>query len=129
MRVIHIPTSVCALAFVACLVIGGSLPSSLAAEDGAAPASGVVSPSNPIEQALTDIKSEEAAVRSVVAVLIEQGNASLIPNLDAIRAEANHATRQAIKPVIDLLKNHANLTSEQPDIRRLGVVNLGGSNT
>jgi len=83
---------------------------------------------NPIEQALIDIKSEDAAVRSAAAaLLIEKGDASLLATLDAIRAEADRATRQAIKPVIDLLKNHANLTSDQPDTRRSAAADLVGT--
>ena len=102
-------------------------PALAAAEEGQA-----VSPTpqsaNPIEQALIDIKSEDAAVRSAAAaLLIEKGDASLLATLDAIRAEADRSTRQAIKPVIDLLKNHANLTSEQPDTRRSAAADLVGT--
>ncbi|MEK6585806.1 MAG: hypothetical protein AABZ24_05620, partial [Nitrospirota bacterium] len=83
---------------------------------------------SPIEQALLDIKSEDAAVRSAAAaLLIEKGDASLLSALDAIRAEADRATRQAIKPVIDLLKNHANLTSAQSDTRRSAAADLVGT--
>jgi len=83
---------------------------------------------SPIEQALLDIKSEDAAVRSAAAaLLIEKGDASLLSALDAIRAEADRATRQAIKPVIDLLKNHANLTSDQSDTRRSAAADLVGT--
>ena len=64
---------------------------------------------------------------AAAAVLIEQGDASLLPTLDAIRAEADRATRQAIKPVIDLLKNHANLTSAQSDTRRSAAADLVGT--
>ena len=128
MRVAHILSAVCVLALVAFLAIGGSLPSALVAEDGVPPASGPVSPSTPIEQALLDITSEDAAVRSAAAaLLIAQGDASLLPKLDAIRAEADRATRQAIKPVIDLLKNHANLTSAQADTRRSAAADLVGT--
>ncbi len=88
-------------------------------------AAGAVSP---IEQALLDITSEDAAVRSTAAaLLIAQGDASLLPKLDAIRAEADRATRQALKPVIDLLKNHANLTSAQSDTRRSAAADLVGT--
>ena len=83
---------------------------------------------SPIEQALLDIKSEDAGVRSAAAaLLIEKGDASLLSALDAIRAEADRATRQAIKPVIDLLKNHANLTSDQSDTRRSAAADLVGT--
>ncbi len=58
---------------------------------------------------------------------LRQGDASLLPKLDAIRAEADRATRQALKPVIDLLKNHANLTSAQSDTRRSAAADLVGT--
>lgn len=83
---------------------------------------------DPIEQALIDIKSDDAAVRSAAAaLLIEKGDASLLPTLDEIRADADRATRQAIKPVIDLLKNHANLASEQSNTRRSAAADLVGT--
>ncbi|MDH4250131.1 MAG: urea ABC transporter permease subunit UrtB [Nitrospira sp.] len=88
----------------------------------------VAGAASPIGQALLDIKSEDAAVRSAAAaLLIEKGDASLLSALDAIRAEADRATRQAIKPVIDLLKNHANLTSDQSDTRRSAAADLVGT--
>ena len=88
--------------------IGFDLQSALAAGDVLAPASVAVAPATPIEQALLELKSEDAAVRSkAVALLIEKGDASLIPKLDEIRADADRAVRQAIKPVIDLLKQYA----------------------
>ncbi|MGZ8385219.1 MAG: urea ABC transporter permease subunit UrtB, partial [Nitrospira sp.] len=128
MSLARIPTHVLTLILLAFLPIGLNLPSVLAA-DGVAPGpASVVSPANPIEQALIDIKSEDAAVRSAAAaLLIAQGDASLLPTLDAIRAEADRATRQAIKPVIDLLKNHANLTSAQSDTRRSAAADLVGT--
>lgn len=83
---------------------------------------------SPLDQALRDITSEDAAVRSqAVTVLIEQGDASLLPKLDAIRADADRAVRIALKPVIDLLKNRANLTSDQPDTRRSAAADLVGT--
>ena len=82
----------------------------------------------PIDHALLDITSEDAAVRSAAAAfLIEKGDAGLLPKLDEIRAEADRATRQALKPVIDLLKNHANLTSAQSDTRRSAAADLVGT--
>jgi urea transport system permease protein len=108
--------------------IGLFSPFAVAADAGSAAASASVAPATSIEQALINIKSEDAAVRSAAAsLLIEQGDASLLPQLDAIRAEADRATRQAIKPVIDLLKNHANLTSEQADTRRSAAADLVGT--
>ena len=108
--------------------LGLCLQSALAADEADHTASALVSSANPIEQALLDVKSEDEAVRSkAVALLIEKGDASLLPKLDEIRAEADRAVRIAIKPVIDLLKNRANLTSEQPDTRRSAAADLVGT--
>ncbi len=117
MRVADSPIRIIFLWLVVCLPFGGGLPLALAE-----------APGTPIEHALLDITSEEAAVRSAAAaLLIEKGDASLLPQLDALRAEADRATRQALKPVIDLLKNHANLTSEQSDTRRSAAADLVGT--
>lgn len=110
------------------LPIGLLSTSAPAADAVSSTASESVPPANPIEQALIDIKGDDAALRSQAAAwLIEKGDASLIPKLDEIRAEADRAVRQAIKPVIDLLKNHANLTSEQADTRRSAAADLVGT--
>ena len=83
-------------------------------------------PPSVLEQALTDLKSENEAARdAAVKVLIEQGDVSLLPKLDEIRAEADRSVRQAIKPVVDLLKNRANLTSDHADTRRSAAADLG----
>ncbi len=79
-----------------------------------------------LEQALVDLKSEDEAVRdAAVAVLIERGDVSLLPKLDEIRADADRAVRQAIKPIVDLLKNRANLASDNADTRRSAAADLG----
>lgn len=108
------------------LFTGGlGLPSAHAADEPAPVATPGAGAKASLEQALHDVTSEDAAVRAAaVALLIEQGDASLLPTLDAIRADADRAVRQAIKPVIDLLKNHANLTSPQPDTRRSAAADL-----
>ena len=62
-----------------------------------------------------------------MALLIEKGDASLIPRLDDIRATADRAVRQAIKPVVDLLKNRANLSSELPDYRRSAASDIAST--
>jgi len=124
----RIPKQVLTLVLLAFLPIGLNLQSALAADEVAPVTSTVASPADPIEQALLDVKSEDAAVRSkAVVLLIEKGDARLIPKLDAIRAEADRAVRQALKPVIDLLKNHANLTSDQSDTRRSAAADLVGT--
>jgi len=124
----RIPMRILVLILCTFLPLGFDLPLALAVEDGVPATSAVTTPANPIEKALIDIKSEDPTVRSnAVTLLIEKGDASLIPKLDAIRAEADRATRQAIKPVIDLLKNRANLTSEQSDTRRSAAADLVGT--
>lgn len=128
MSLARIPRELLVLVVFLLSALGLYLQSALAADEADDTASTVVSSSNPIEQALLDVKSEDAAVRSkAVALLIEKGDASLIPKLDEIRAEADRAVRQAIKPVIDLLKNHANLTSDQSDTRRSAAADLVGT--
>ena len=83
---------------------------------------------SPIDQALADLSSENAETRAAaVAFLIEKGDASLIPKLDEIRSTADRAVRQAIKPVVDLLKNRANLSSELPDYRRSAASDLAST--
>lgn len=91
------------------------------AEEATAP-----SPPSPLEQALVNLRSDDEAVRdAAVTVLIEQGDVSLLPKLDEIRAEADRAVRQAIKPIVDLLKNRANLASDNADTRRSAAADLG----
>ena len=78
-------------------------------------------PTSSIEQALTQVTSEDESVReAAIRVLIEQGDASLVPRLEEIRATADRSIRQAIKPLMDLLKNRAKLTSPSTDVRLRG---------
>lgn len=89
---------------------------------------GAVAPTPPpaVERALADLSSEDETVReAAVRTLIEEGDESLLPRLDAIRADADRGFRQAIKPVMDLLKNRAKLTSPEPDERRSAATDLG----
>ncbi|MDR4467790.1 MAG: urea ABC transporter permease subunit UrtB [Nitrospira sp.] len=106
-------------------------PSGWAADD-APPATEAPSPPaasaglDPIEQALRDLQSEDAAVRAQAAeVLITQGDASLIPRLDELREGGSRAVRIAIKPVVDLLRHRANLANASPDTRRSAAADLG----
>jgi len=99
-----------------------------AADQASAPALAPPVAASPIDQALIEIQSDEAAVRTAAAaVLIEQGDAELLPTLDAIRAGGDRAVRVAIKPVVDFLKNRVNLTSDSPDVRRSAASDLGAS--
>lgn len=55
------------------------------------------------EQALTQVISEDESVReAAIRVLIEQGDASLVPRLGEVRANADRSIRQAIKPLMVL---------------------------
>ncbi|HKC95084.1 MAG TPA: hypothetical protein VKB81_13790, partial [Nitrospira sp.] len=83
---------------------------------------------SPLEQALTQITSEDEAVREAgLRTITEQGDSSLIPRLDEIRASADRSIRLAIKPVMDLLKNRAKLESPEADVRRSAATDLGTS--
>ncbi|MGC3975517.1 MAG: urea ABC transporter permease subunit UrtB [Nitrospira sp.] len=85
-----------------------------------------VSPSPQLEQALADLSSEvEGAREQAVRLLIEQGDASLLPRLEELRANADRSLRMAIKPVIDTWRNRANLSSPDADTRRTAATDLG----
>jgi urea transport system permease protein len=83
---------------------------------------------SPLEQALAHLTSEDEVVReAALRTVTEQGDSSLIPRLDEIRANADRSIRQAIKPVMDLLKNRAKLESPEADARRSAATDLGTS--
>jgi urea transport system permease protein len=85
-------------------------------------------PASSIEQALTQLTSEDESVRdAAIRLLIEQGDAGLVPRLEEIRASASRGIRQAIKPLMDLLKNRAKLASPDSDVRRSAATDLGSS--
>lgn len=110
------------------LLCGLTVQSAFAADETGADAATSASAAGPIESALLDVQSEDAAVRTTAAeLLIAQGDASLLPRLDEIREVGSRAVRIAIKPVIDLLKNRANLTSDSPDSRRSAAADLGST--
>jgi urea transport system permease protein len=123
----------CALAIVlpVLLLIGFQHGVVLAADEAppaASASSAPAAPASPIEQALIDIAGDNAEARKAAAAfLIEKGDASLIPRLDDIRASGDRAVRVAIKPVVDLLKNRANLTSASPDFRRSAASDLAST--
>lgn len=95
----------------------------LAAEESVA-----ASQASPVEQALIQITSEDESLRdAAIRVLIDQGDVSLVPRLEAIRANADRSIRQAIKPLMDLLKNRAKLASPDSDVRRSAATDLGSS--
>ncbi|MBA5867110.1 MAG: urea ABC transporter permease subunit UrtB [Nitrospira sp. CR1.3] len=81
-----------------------------------------------VERALAQLTSEDEAMReAALRTIIEQGDVNLIPRLDEIRANADRSIRQVIKPVMDLLKNRANLESPKNDVRRSAATDLGTS--
>jgi len=81
-----------------------------------------------VEQALNQVTSEDEAIReAAIRLLIEQGDAGLLPRLEAMRANASRGIRQAIKPLMDLLKNRAKLASPNSDVRRSAAADLGSS--
>lgn len=95
----------------------------LAAEESVA-----ASQVSPVEQALIQITSEDESLRdAAIRVLIDQGDVSLVPRLEAIRANADRSIRQVIKPLMDLLKNRAKLASPDSDVRRSAATDLGSS--
>ena len=96
--------------------------------DGAMAAEGSKTgpPPSALERALADLSSQDQAIQeAAVAMLIERGDASLLPRLEELRTNADRSVRLAIKPVIDLLKNNAHLTSEDANTRRSAATDLG----
>ena len=120
--VISLGRTVAALSIVGLLLLFG--PSRAIAADGP-----VTAPStSSIEQALTQLTSEDESIRdAAIRVLISQGDAGLVPRLEGIRASASRSIRQAIKPLMDLLKNRAKLASPDSDARRSAATDLGSS--
>lgn len=84
--------------------------------------------SSSLEQALNQVSSEDESIRNAaIRLLLEQGDATLVPRLEEIRANASRGIRQAIKPLMDLLKNRAKLASPDSDVRRSAATDLGSS--
>jgi urea transport system permease protein len=80
----------------------------------------------PLEEAVSHVTSEDEAVReAALRTITEQGDSSVLPRLEDIRANADRQIRQAIKPVMDLLKNKTKLESSEPDARRSAATDLG----
>ena len=119
---ISLGRTVAALSFMGLFLFFGQTWSIAAEGSVAAP------PTSSIEQALTQVASEDESVRSAaIRVLNDQGDVSLVPRLEAIKATADRSIRQAIKPLIDLLKNRAKLASPDSDVRRSAATDLGSS--
>ena len=64
-----------------------------------------------------------------VAYLIEHGEPDLLPQLEELRSNVNRRVRRLMKPVINLLRNKANLASEDSEDRRAAARNLGARGT
>lgn len=104
-----------------CVLIGIHGERAMAVEGATVP-----SPPPAVEQALVDLSSDDEAVwEAAIRTIIEQGDESLLPRLEAIRADADRRLRLAIKPAMDLLKNRAKLASADPDERRAAATDLG----
>ena len=111
----------CLLLAVGCALIGLAWAS--AAEPTVPP-----SASSLLEQAIGQITSDDETIReAALRTVIEQGDSSVLPRLEEIRANADRSIRQAIKPVMDLLRNRANLDSLDSDVRRSAATDLGSS--
>ena len=101
----------------------------LGVSDGLA-AEALAGASSPIqlEQALKDLSSDAEATREqAIRALIEQGDATWLPRLDELRANADRSLRMAIKPVADAWRHRANLSSPDVDTRRSAAADLGTS--
>jgi len=116
------------LAVVGLLLFSGQTWALAADGPVSAPPISPVEQVSPVEQALSQVTSEDEAVReAAIRLLIEQGDASLLPRLGEIRVNADRIIRMAIKPLMDVLKNRANLTSPSTDVRRSAATDLGSS--
>ncbi len=70
---------------------------------------------------------DPAAQDEARKALVENGDASTLKRLEEFTVEADRATRIAIKPVKDLLKNKLNLSNESDEVRRVAAADLGAS--
>jgi urea transport system permease protein len=86
------------------------------------------SPPSRLEQALTEVSSDAEETRELaIRVLIEQGDASLLPRVEELRANGDRSLRMALKPVADAWRNRAGLASSEADQRRSAATDLGMS--
>ncbi len=63
--------------------------------------------------------------KNAVAYLIEYGEPNLLPQLEELRSNVNRRVRRLMKPVINLLRNKANLASKDSEARRAAARDLG----
>lgn len=79
-----------------------------------------------VEQALADLSSSDSATQeTAVNALMATGDVSLLPKLEDMRANVDRNVRMAMKPIIDVLKNKAKLSSVVADERRSAATDLG----
>lgn len=114
------------VAFVLLLTLLVGAAESWAEEPGAAspPSSSVFE----ADKALADLVGSDAAAQEAAAAwLLQHGDLSLLPKLEDIRVNADRSVRMLLKPVIDSLKNRANLASADAGVRRSAAADLGSS--
>ena len=68
-----------------------------------------------------------AEKKLAVGYLIERGDPTLLPQLEELRSNVNRRVRRLMKPVIKLLRNKANLVSDDSEARRAAARDLGAS--
>jgi len=106
------------------LVFGWGAPAAPAETPPASAPAAAAAPTD-LDQALQNLAVEDPAVQEAAALLlITQGDAGLLPRLEAMRADADRSLRMAIKPVVDLLKNKTKLMSPQAEDRRSAAADL-----
>ena len=64
-----------------------------------------------------------------VRYIIEHGDPTLLPQLKKLRSNVNRRVRRLMKPAITLLRNKANLVSEDSETRRAAARDLGARGT
>ena len=77
---------------------------------------------------VAQLASEDAVVQQqAVRALVETGDAATLSRLEQVLEEADRATRVAVKPIKNLLKNKLNLASDDEAVRRAAAGDLGAS--
>ncbi|MET0516112.1 MAG: urea ABC transporter permease subunit UrtB [Nitrospiraceae bacterium] len=88
----------------------------------------VVSPPDPLQGALRDLAGADEVKRDAAAhLLMEQGQESLLPALEEIRADGDRVLRQTIKPIVEMVRNRGKLSHPDADVRRSAANDLGSS--
>ncbi len=83
-----------------------------------------------IQEAMTTlVEGTWPEKKLAVAYLLENGDPTLLPQLEELRSNTNRRVRRLIKPVINLLKNKAGLTSPDQETRRAAARDFGARGT